>query len=499
MVPPRPLRSWFTPVRSVGALAGLAAFALILLSDSPLHRIEGAGNRPACAAAVAAMMAIFWLTEALPINVTACVPLVLFPALGVFPGGFGENVAATAIPYADPYIWLFMGGMALAAAMQEWDLHRRVALHIMKAIGTEPKRLLFGLLLATAAISMWISNTATATMMLPIGMAIIAQLEAQSSGNRLRHYGGSIMLAIAYAANVGGIGTKIGTAPNAQFAGFCSKTFGIEIPFLEFMALGLPFVALFLPFVWLALWRTGRHDAPRTPATVVETELRKLGPMKREEKIVLALFALTSAIWVSSQPITAWLKPFGSRLVSDFGSKYVEGATSLVAAATVIAIRMVSFRQLKTVPWATLLLLGGSFSMAAGIEKSGLSTWLGLQLSLLRHAPPIGQVALASFGAVFLSAVASNTATVSVLLGVLYRAVAPSVAMPALSAVTIAASCDFMLPAGTPPNAIVFGSGYVTIPRMARTGILLDVAAAALAAVWCWLVAGALFGTPQAG
>ena len=492
-------RGWFTPVRLAGALGGVAAFAALLFLDSPLHHVAGADGRPARAAAVAAMMAIFWLTEALPINVTACLPLVFFPLLGVFPGGFAENTAATAIPYADPYIWLFMGGMALAAAMQEWDLHRRIALRIMRAIGTEPKRLLFGLLLATAAISMWISNTATATMMLPIGMAIIAQLEAQSGGRRLRHYGGSLMLAIAYAANLGGIGTKIGTAPNAQFAGFCSKTFGIEIPFLGFMALGVPFVAAFLPVIWFALWRTGRHDAPHTPATVVEEELRRLGPMKREEKIVLALFAATSALWIASQPLTALLRPLGSRLVSDFGAKYVEGGTSLLAAAAVIAIRMVSFRQLRTVPWATLLLLGGAFSMAAGIEKSGLSTWLGEQLYLLRHATPFAQVAFASFGSVLLSAVASNTATVSVLLGVLYRAVSPVVAMPALSAVTIAASCDFMLPAGTPPNAIVFGSGYVTIPRMAKTGCLLDLAAAALAAAWCWLVAGALFGTPSGG
>jgi sodium-dependent dicarboxylate transporter 2/3/5 len=218
--------------------------------------------------------------------------------------------------------------------------------------------------------------------------------------------------------------------------------------------------------------------------------------MKRQEKVVLALFAATCAIWIASQPITAWLRPLGSRLVTDFGSKYVEGATSLLAAAVVIAIRMVSLRQLRTVPWATLLLLGGAFSMASGIERSGLSTWLGGRLEVLRDASPFAQVGFASFGAVLLSAVASNTATTSVLLGVLYRALLPSVAMAGLSAVTVSASCDFMLPAGTPPNAIVFGSGYVTIPRMARTGFVLDLAAAALAAVWCWLVAGALFGGP---
>jgi len=491
------LRRWFTPSRSIGAAAGVVVSLLLALVDSPLHRVEGFGSRPALAAAVAALMAIWWLSEAFPIFLTACVPLVLYPAMSVFGDGFFRNVSEAALPYADPYIWLFMGGMALAAAMQEWNLHRRIALSIMKAIGTEPKRLLFGVLAATALISMWISNTATATMMLPIGIAIISQLEAQSGGRRLRDFGASIMLAIAYAANVGGIGTKIGTAPNAQFAGFCALNLGIEIPFLRFFLLGAPFVAAFLPLVWLALWRTGRRDAPRTSASVVEAELRALGPMKREERIVLAIFGATCALWIGSQPLTDLVRPWGERVVTPkFGSKHVEGTISLVAAALVIAIRMVSFRQLRTVPWATLLLLGGSFSMAAGIEKSGLSDFLGERLAALRDIPAFAQVSAASLGAVALSAVASNTATVSVALGVLYRAVAPAQAMPVLSAVTIAASCDFMLPAGTPPNAIVFGSGYVTIPRMAKTGVLLDLAAAVMAAAWCALVASALFGTP---
>jgi sodium-dependent dicarboxylate transporter 2/3/5 len=487
------MTSWFTRGRIAGLLAGSLAFLLVALVDSPLHRIEGLGSRPAHAAAVTALMAIWWLSEALPIHVTACVPLVLFVPLGVFGPGAAVNVRETVEPYVDPYIWLFLGGMAIAAAMQQWDLHRRVALTIMKAIGTQPKRLLLGMLLSTAFVSMWISNTATATMMLPIGIAIVAQMEAQAGGRRLVHFGASLMLAIAYAANVGGIGTKIGTAPNTQFAGFVARNLGVEVSFVKFLALGFPFVAVFIPIVWVVLWRTGRRDAPSTSATVVETELRALGPIRRKEKGVLAVFGATALLWISSQPLTEALRPAIGPHVSGFGGKHVEGSIAILAALALLAIRHLSLRQLRVIPWETLLLLGGSFSMAAGIEKSGLSAWLGEQLHVLRSVPPAAQIAFASVAAVGLSAVASNTATVAVMLGVLYRAVPPEQVMGVLSALTLAASCDFMLPAGTPPNAIVFGSGYVTIPRMAKTGVVLDAAAAALVAVWCATAATILF------
>jgi solute carrier family 13 (sodium-dependent dicarboxylate transporter), member 2/3/5 len=485
-----------TPWRVLGIAAGLVAFLVIALVDSPLHHVEGAGSRPAYAAAVTSLMAIWWLTEALPILVTACVPLVMFPLLGVFGGGLRENLAGTVRPYVDPYIWLFLGGMAIAASMQQWRLHKRIALSIMKAIGTEPKRLLLGLLVSTAFISLWISNTATATMMLPIGLAIVAQLEAQSGGRRLEHFGAALMLAIAYASNVGGIGTKIGTAPNTQFAGFCAQNLHVEVSFLSFLALGLPFVVMFLPIVWLALWRIGRRDAPHSSASIVERELEALGPMRREEKAVLVAFLVTAALWMSSQPITALVRPLAARWVSDFSSKYVEGTISLAAGVALVATRLLDTRQMRTVPWLTLILLGGGFSMAAGIEKSGLSSWLGSELRVLREVPPAAQVAVASVSAVALSAVCSNTATVAVMLGVLYRAVSRGEVMGALAATTLGASCDFMLPAGTPPNAIVFGSGYLTIGRMAKTGVVLDLAAAVLVAIWCSLVPHVLFPTP---
>lgn len=432
-------------------------------------------------------MAIWWLTEALPIYVTACVPLVLFPLTGAL------SVPESVLPYLDPYIFLFAGGMGIAAAMQQWNLHRRIALGIMDRIGSDPRRLLAGTLAATAFISMWISNTATAAMMVPIGLAVVLQVEDQRGAGRLRHYGMAIMLAIAYGANVGGIGTKIGTAPNAQFSGFMERQ-GIEITFLQFLAVGLPFALLFLPVVWWMLWRIGRQEglAGEIGEEVIAGELAKLGPVRRPERIVLGVFLVTAGLWIAAKVLTDFLKarpwiPF------ELTSAHVEGGIAMLAALLLMLWRtqgrqVLGFRALAQVPWETLLLLGGGFAMAAAIQKSGLSAWLGEQLLAIRGLPPFAQVLLSSVAVVGLSAVASNTATIAVMLVVLKDAVAPEIMATTLFAATIAASCDFALPVGTPPNAIVFGSGYVSIPRMARTGVVLDLLAAVLAAAWCWAI-----------
>ncbi|MFP5285715.1 MAG: SLC13 family permease [Thermoanaerobaculia bacterium] len=433
-------------------------------------------------------MAIWWLTEALPIYVTACVPLVLFPLTGAL------SVRESVLPYFDPYIFLFAGGMGIAAAMQQWNLHRRIALGIMDRIGSDPRRLLAGTLAATAFISMWISNTATAATMMPIGLAVVLQVEDQRGAGRLRHYGMAIMLAIAYGANVGGIGTKIGTAPNAQFSGFMERQ-GIEVTFLQFLAVGLPFVLVFLPVVWWMLWRIGRQEglAGEIGEEVIACELAKLGPVRRPERIVLGVFLVTAGLWIAGKVLTDFLKARTPWIPFELTSAHVEGGIAMLAALLLMLWRtqgrqVLGFRALGQVPWETLLLLGGGFAMAAAIQKSGLSAWLGAQLLAIRGLPPFAQVLLSSVAVVGLSAVASNTATIAVMLVVLKDAVAPEIMATTLFAATIAASCDFALPVGTPPNAIVFGSGYVSIPRMARTGVVLDLFAAVLAAAWCWLI-----------
>src|SRR6185503_10147087 len=217
--------------------------------------------------------------------------------------GIAANLWGALAPYVDPYIFLFLGGMGIAAAMQQWGLHRRIALQVMRVVGTDARQLLFGLLLATATVSLWISNTATAAMMFPIGLALIAEFERES-GRRLAGYGAALMLAVAYGSNVGGIGTKIGTVPSAQLAGFLGQR-GVEVSFLQFAAIGVPFVLLFLPIVWLALWRIGRADAP--DAEVGERALAgegaRLGKMQRAERIVLSVFLATAAVWVFGKPL----------------------------------------------------------------------------------------------------------------------------------------------------------------------------------------------------
>lgn len=471
-------------VSPIGIAIGIALFALIAFVPSGLHRLPGQGHRPAYAAAVAGLMAAFWFTEAIPIAWTACLPLVLFPALGVFGAGPAGDVARAALPFTDAYIFLFIGGMAIGGAMEHWSLHRRIALHILRAVGTDAMRLLGGVLLATAAISLWLSNTATAVMMMPIGMALLTQLES-AAGRPLRRYGAAVMLSVAYGANIGGIGTKIGSGTNSIFAGFLASRLHYDLTFLAYLAIALPFVLLLLPIAWLLLWRHGRADAPREldAGAMVEREIAGLGPVAGHERTVAITFVCAALLWIGSDLVRPLLAPLALALrpQAAFAGKHYEALVAMSAATALALLGALPLAALRRVPWSTLLLLGGSFSLAAGVEGSGLSAWLAGRLAgLAALALPV-QIAVASFGSVVLTAIASNTATITVLLNVL----PPRVSV--LAAATFAASCDFMLPAGTPPNAIVFGSGRIRLPDMMRTGALLDLAAALLLVPYVFL------------
>ncbi|OJH37814.1 SLC13 family permease [Cystobacter ferrugineus] len=469
-------------MRLLGLLAGPLAAAALLLIPSGLHEVPGAGHRPAAAAAVAAWMALWWFTEAVPMAWTSLLPLVLFPSLGVFGvRGLPSAVGRSALPYVDPYIFLFLGGMALGAALEQWHLHRRIALLIMRTIGTEPQRLLLGMLLATASVSLWISNTATAVMMVPIGMALVSQLESVE-GRRLRHFGAALMLSVAYGSNIGGIGTKIGSPTNSVFAGVASRRLAIEVGFLEYMAAALPFVLLLLPLVWRVLWREGRLDAlgPGQGSDLIQRELAALGPLSRGEKVVGTVFLVAAALWMGGDFVRDVLTPW---VASTFGGfkllgKHYEAAVAMLAAGTLVLLGRLSRGALARVPWDTLLLLGGGFALAAGIEGSGLSTYLGVRLAGLESLGLLAQYGAVALSTVALSAVASNTATVNVLLNVLPGS------LPLLAVSTFASSCDFALPAGTPPNAIVFGSGYVRLPTMMKLGGALDLLATAVLTVY---------------
>ncbi len=482
--------------------AGVLAFLGILLFDSRLHEFtEGGvdyGRRPALAAATTALMAIWWLSEATSIYITALVPLLLFPLFRIGGGGLLDEGEKALTPYFNAYNFLFLGGMAIAAAMQQWNLHSRIALTILRAIGTRPRLILLGMLMATATISLWISNTATASMMLPIGMALAAQIEKQAGGTRRECFCGSLMLAIAYGANVGGMGTKIGTGPNLIFSSFAARDLGREVTFLEFLAIGFPFVVLFLPVVWLALWAGGRRDAPREDIgrDVIDRQLEGLGPMSRGEWVVLAVFLATAAMWICGQPIQGLLPkaiPLVENWTIKIESRHIEAGIAMLAMVFLLAFPVgkeiprgpmaLNFRSLRLIPWETLILLGGGLALAEGIEASGLSKWMGGHLGVLREAPVFLQYLGVCLVTVYFGAIASNVATTNLMLVVL-KSVGIGQTLPLSAAATLSASCDFMLPAGTPPNAIVFGSGYLTIPRMAKVGFVLDFLSASILALW---------------
>ncbi len=264
-----------TKIQKVGFALGLILFILVsfILPENKITSQSIAGG-------VALLMAVWWITEAIPIYYTSCVPLIVFPFSAIYSNNYIENFVSVIIPYLDPYIFLFAGGMCIAAAMQQWNLHKRISLQILSFIGTQPSRLLFGFLASTAFISLWISNTATATMMLPIAMAVISQLESKQK-KRLSFYGAAIALSIAYASNIGGIGTKIGTAPNMQLTMFMHDK-GIDITFLQFMAIGLPFVIMLLPVAWFTLWQIGKKDLlENLDNEFIKQELRELGSIKK--------------------------------------------------------------------------------------------------------------------------------------------------------------------------------------------------------------------------
>lgn len=473
-----------TATQWIGLLVGpLLAGAVYLLAPG-LREVTGFGTRPALAAAVTIVMATWWLTEAVPIELTACLPLLLYPLFGVLGSGFVGNLQSTALRFADTYVLLFFGGMTIGAAMEECGLHRRVALSIMGLIGSAPQRLLFGMLAATAFVSMWISNTATAVMMLPIAVAITRELEITGGGKRLHQFGCALLLAVAYAANVGGMATKIGTGTNSIFAGFAADRLHADIGFLRYMVVSLPFVLAFLPIIWLLLWRVGRLDVMASGAggAVLERELRALGSPSRSERRVAAVFVLAAVLWALGDLIRPLLAPLAAE---GFGfklqGKHYEAGVALLAATLLVLGRLLPWAAFRKLPFASLVLLGGSLAMAHGIEQSGLSAWIGQRLAMFGDLPLVAQLALASFGTILLSAFASNTATINVVLNVLPKD------MAVLFTAALAASCDFMLPAGTPPNAIVFGSGYVRLSTMIRVGFVLDLLAGVLLTVYMLL------------
>ncbi len=421
-------------------------------------------------AGAAMLMAVFWITEPIPIPATALLPLVLFPLLGLAGGG------EAAAPYASPIIYLFLGGFFIAAAMQRWDLHRRLALKLISAIGTKPTRLVAGFLLSSALLSMWVSNTATAMMMLPIAISV-TQLANGSGHREYDSFATVLLLAVAYGATTGGMATLIGTPPNALLAGYMEKVHGITIGFGQWMLLGVPLTLITLPVVYLVLTRVSfrlKNTSIAGMDGLIQTERVKLGPVSRGEAVTAIVFSLTALAWIT-QPLIAKVLPG----VSD--------TLIAIAGALCLFIIPVSFSRgefaldwdsARSVPWDVLLLFGGGLSLAGMIDQHGLSRYLGELCGALGGMPVIVTLAIVCFGILMLTELTSNTATAATFLPVM-GALAVSLGQnPLLFLVpaALAANCSFMMPVGTPPNAIVFGSGRITLPQMARAGLWLNLA-----------------------
>jgi len=482
--------------QKIGLVFGPVLFAAIMLLPTP----EGLSSGGQAVGATTAWIAVWWISEAIPIPATSLLPIVLFPLTGAL------NVDATTAPYANDLIFLFMGGFFIAMAMQRWDLHRRIALRTIRVIGTGPERIILGFMIATAFLSMWVSNTATAMMMTPIGLAVILQTRnlvertdtdlptAQGEFN----FGTGLMLCIAYSATVGGVGTIIGTPPNLVLVGAINETFGRSISFAQWMLYGVPISALGVAITWTYVTKfliPPQMDTLPGGLDVIDDELDGLGPMTREEKLVLAVFTATALAWISRSFVLQPVVPG----ISD----------SIIAITGAVVLFLIPAREADGsftflldwdtavgIPWGIILLFGGGLSIAAGFQETGLAVWMGEQLSALGGVSMLVVMTVVVMLTIFMTEVTSNTATTAMLMPIMASLAVGLELHPygIMIAAATAASFAFMLPVATPPNAVVFGSGYITMPQMAKTGVGLNIIGIllviALALTWLPLIWG---------
>ena len=473
-------------VRALGPLLAIV-FVLLPTPLSPAERKVGA---------LTIWMVVWWLSEAVPLGATSLLPLALLPALGVLPA---KDAAA---PYANELIFLFLAGFLLARALEHWRAHERLAFGIVARTGLDGPRMLLGLMLATGFLSMWISNTATAAMMYPIALALGGFVPAGMAGDRTRT---ALMLGIAFAASIGGLGTLVGTPPSLIMAAAAESLASRPIGFGEYMLIGIPAVLLLLPAAWAILvWGPCRGMAPASAnAATVVAELRTaLGPLRGAERRVIIVFIITALAWILREPKA--IGAVGIPGLSDLLPGLTDAGIGLIGALVLFALpagtgddrRLLTWTEAKEIPWEVLLLFGGGLSLAAGMEASGLTTRLAGSLSGLAGLPhPVIYLALAAL-VVALSELASNTA-VAALMMPLVASLGTAVGIPPLVLIVVtglAASAGFALPVATPPNAIAFGSGMVPVRTMAKAGVWLDLIAVivvtAIASVLVPLVLG---------
>ncbi len=421
--------------------------------------------------AIAALMATWWITEAIPIPITALLPIALFPTLDVM------NVNNVTSAYSNHIIFLFLGGFIIALCIERWNLHKRIALQTILIVGSSHKKILLGFMLATACLSMWISNTATTLMMIPIAIAVIKKID----DSRESIFGMTLMLGVAYSASIGGVATLIGTPPNAILAGILEQQLDTSISFFDWLTFALPLSCIFLAIVWIYLsyQQKKEHSSLNTfDKTLIKDELAKLGQLTTEEKKVLIVFFLVAVGWIARGLIDIEI----FRQIKDSTIAIIGAILLFMIPAKNGSTRLMDWETTKKLPWDILILFGGGFALASGFSESGLTIWIGSQLNFLEGVNILIIIFALSLLIIFLTEITSNTATASILIPVMI-ALSEVMQLPPMylmATVAISASFAFMLPVATPPNAIVYSSRYVTIQQMAKTGFLLNIVGSVL-------------------
>ncbi len=455
--------------KNIALVLGPFLFAMVLMFYHP----EGLNDKANAVLACTLWIAVWWILEPIPISMTSLLPVILFPLTSAL------TMEETTASFGHRYIFLYIGGFILAIAIERWNLHKRIALNIINIIGTNVKSIILGFMVATAFLSMWITNTATAVMMLPVGMAIVSQLRdnPQTIKNENVIFGKSLMLAIAYSASIGGIATLIGTPPNLILAGIIQELYGVEITFTKWIVVGLPISILLLFICWRYLTQFAfKFDQKDFPGgrTEIKRQLALLGKIGYEEKILLVVFLCTAIAWITRSFLINKFFPF----VDDTIIAMIAGVVLFIIPASKGTKRaLINWKEAVKLPWGVLLLFGGGLALAQGFTTTGLAAWIGDQLTLLEGASLLILLLILATMVNFLTEVTSNLATTAMLLPVL----APlSLAIGVhpytlMVGATLAASCAFMLPVATPPNAVVFGSGYLKIVDMVRAGFWMNI------------------------
>ncbi len=482
-------------IRRLALFAGPALFVLLAALGPP--ELTPAGRRTL---GIAAWMVTWWITECVPIIATAILPLLLFPLFDI------SSTRDAAAPYANDLVFLFLAGFLLAAALERWESHVRVAYRMVLAIGLTGPRVVLGVMLATGFISMWISNTATAAMMYPIALAIGALFGRDRDGDHART---ALMLGVAYAASIGGMATLIGTPPNLVVAAAIRELTGTSLSFVSFMALGLPIALLLLPLCWLILVFVAfpaRAAIGGDAGGLLRSRLAALGPIQGGEARVLIIFLATALAWFfrEHKEIGGFTVPGLVDLVPQLSDASIGVAAAvllfLVPGRTRDGVQrpLLTWPEARTIPWDVLLFFGGGLTLAGAIEAHGITTWMGTFLERLRGLPPAAIYLGLGVTVLVLSELASNLAVAAMTMPIA-AALAVSVGQSPVVLMLVAgfaASTGFALPVATPPNAIVFGSGMITVRQMARAGIMLDAVAVLLIAGVVALLAPLVLGTP---